>query len=346
MIIPFLLLFLGVILSVKFSRKPLLQSYNSIPQTQAIKGIFVITIFFSHFCSYVNLNLWYDIPLQKYCSFFGQLMVVPFLFYSGYGIFESLKQKGCAYIGTFPQKRILKTLLHFDFAVFLYLIMDLAIGKQLTVSQFMLSLIGWESIGNSNWFIFAILCVYLFTYLGFICFRGNPQKTLTLIALMSFIYIMVVWYFKKQGYWVDTILAFPLGASFSIYKNRFEALVSRKFIIIGGGMLSCALLLFSKMHFIPGYFINSQIALLSFSLLIIFISLQIQLSSKILTWFGYQVFGIYILQRLPMNFFSFLGWNKSNVYLFFVVCFVSTLFLSVLFSKVNSFFDKTFLREN
>lgn len=343
MIVPLLFLFLVVVLSAKFFRKSLLQSYNSIPQTQAIKGIFVITIFFSHFCSYVNLNMWYDTPLQKYCSFLGQLMVAPFLFYSGYGIFESLKQKGLAYIGTFPQKRILKTLLHFDFAVVLYLILDFAIGKQLTVSQFMLSLIAWESIGNSNWFIFAILCAYLFTYLGFICFRGNLKKSLALITLMSLIYIVAVWHFKKQGYWVDTILAFPLGAAFSIYKNRFEALVSRKFII-GGGMLSCALLLFSKMHFIPGYFINSQIALISFSLLIIFISLRIQLNSRILTWFGSQVFGIYILQRLPMNFFTFLGWNRSNIYLFFVVSFVLTLLLSVLFSKWNSFFDKTFLR--
>jgi hypothetical protein len=31
-------------------------------------------------------------------------MVVPFLFYSGYGIFEQVKKKGNGYIGSFPKK--------------------------------------------------------------------------------------------------------------------------------------------------------------------------------------------------------------------------------------------------
>ena len=85
-----------------------MQGY-SIEHTQAIKGFFVITIFLSHFSSYVHLETWYDKPLKIYCSLFAQLMVAPFLFYSGFGIFESVKNKGSAYIQTFPKKRFLKT---------------------------------------------------------------------------------------------------------------------------------------------------------------------------------------------------------------------------------------------
>ena len=65
----------------------------SVEQSQAIKGVFVITVFFSHFCSYVVFDKWYDALMLKYCHWLGQLMVVPFLFYSGYGIFESVKKK-------------------------------------------------------------------------------------------------------------------------------------------------------------------------------------------------------------------------------------------------------------
>lgn len=96
----------------------------SVEQTQSIKGFFVVTIFFSHFCSYVVFEKWYDVFLLQYCHWLGQLMVLPFLFYSGYGIFESVKKKGISYIKEFPKKRILKILLHFDLAVLLFLLYD------------------------------------------------------------------------------------------------------------------------------------------------------------------------------------------------------------------------------
>ena len=149
------------------SKDVLLSSYISISQTQTIKGFFVITVFFSHFCSYVSLDIWYD-SVVRVCRYLGQLMVVPFLFYSGYGIFESVKKKKENYIKQFPKKRILKVLLHFDLAVLLFLVLDALINQPVSLYKFTLSLVAWEAIGNSAWFIFAILCAYLFAYVGLI----------------------------------------------------------------------------------------------------------------------------------------------------------------------------------
>ena len=42
----------------------------------------------------------------------GQLVVVMFLFYSGYGIGESYKKKGVNYVQQMPVHRILTTLLN------------------------------------------------------------------------------------------------------------------------------------------------------------------------------------------------------------------------------------------
>ena len=162
MLVVLIVFVLLILTSINVSKNDLSCSL-SICQTQTIKGIFVITIFFSHFCSYVVFDKWFDIPLRDYCRWFGQLMVAPFLFYSGYGIFESVKLKGLDYVRFFPKKRILKTLLHFDLAVVLFLVLDVYIQKKVSVSNFMFALIGWESIGNSNWFVFAILCLYIFS---------------------------------------------------------------------------------------------------------------------------------------------------------------------------------------
>ena len=41
------------------------------------------------------------------------LMVTMFLFYSGYGVFESIKKKKEKYINTIPKRRFLKTLINF-----------------------------------------------------------------------------------------------------------------------------------------------------------------------------------------------------------------------------------------
>ena len=49
-------------------------------QTTCINGIFVLFVFLSHFGQYETM------PWNRLLLAIGQLMVAPFLFYSGYGI--------------------------------------------------------------------------------------------------------------------------------------------------------------------------------------------------------------------------------------------------------------------
>lgn len=338
MILLLLLLIAFLLVAVKPSKNVLLQSYCSIPQTQTIKGFFVVIVFFSHFCSYVSLNAWYDSVVLKGCSYLGQLMVAPFLFYSGYGVFESVKKKGGNYIKQFPEKRILKVLLHFDLAVLLFLALDFLIGHPVSLYKFVLSLVAWESIGNSTWFIFAILCTYAFAYAGLSLFKGDLKYSLIVVVVLSLLY-MVVMSRLKSDYWYDTILAFPLGCSLSLFRDSFNNFVSKKYITLGGGGLCIVVLFIAKMGFIPSDFINSQMALFAFCGTVIFLSLHIRLESKILSWFGSFIFEIYILQRLPMNLGKYFHWNESNIYLYFMFCFVVTLLLAIIFKKVVSRVD-------
>ena len=269
-------------------------------------------------------------------------MVAPFLLYSGYGIFESVKKKGEAYIKDFPKKRILKTLIHFDFAVILFLILDLIIERQVSIFDFLLSLTAWESIGNSNWFIFAILCAYIFAFAGLIIFKGNLRKTLFVIIAMSIAYMVVVSQFK-DNYWIDTILAFPMGSSLSLYKDKIDKTLHGKIVALGGGLLSIFVLLFTKTGHLTTSFFISQISLVTFSLIIIFFSLYIRLDGRILNWFGANVFGIYILQRIPMNLGAYFHWNENNMYVYFIFCFVCTLLLAFAFRKATFCFDSKIL---
>ncbi len=75
-------------------------------QTTVIKGIFVLLVFASHVGQYLSLDAADGILTHAYLVIrtkLGQMIVVPFLFYSGYGIRCSIDRKGEPYLRAFPK---------------------------------------------------------------------------------------------------------------------------------------------------------------------------------------------------------------------------------------------------
>ena len=93
--------------------------------------------------------------------------IAMFLFYSGYGVMESIKKKGNHYIDAIPRTRVLATLINFDIAVALFAFISLISSQDYTFSHYLLSFIGWKSVGNSNWYIFVIILCYLIVFISF-----------------------------------------------------------------------------------------------------------------------------------------------------------------------------------
>ena len=79
--------------------------YMDLENTSHIKGIFVWIIIFHHNRSYYPKKIHYF--YMKILNSIGQKMVSLFLFYSGYGIIESIKKKGLLYVKSLPQKAII-----------------------------------------------------------------------------------------------------------------------------------------------------------------------------------------------------------------------------------------------
>ena len=163
-----LLLLYGVRIKQEVPQK----GYLSKEQCNCIKGFFIVVVFARHIAPYlVKSGYSYSLGGDKLFHFIdshiGQLLVVMFLFYSGYGVMESFKKKGIQYIEHIPKRRILTTLINFDVAIVFFLILNLVLNIDYPIKKILFSFIGWESIGNSNWYIFVILCCYLSTYLTF-----------------------------------------------------------------------------------------------------------------------------------------------------------------------------------
>ena len=305
-------------------------------QTSSINGIFVLIVFFSHFVSYISNPTIYDSLVDTIPLLGSQLIVVPFLFYSGYGLMESYKQKGTAYIKSIPTKRFLKLFIDFAIAITVFLIVQTIIGNYFSVSQILLSYIGWKGIGNSNWYIFATFCFYFIIFISFIIFRKNKYLALILTTLLSICYVIIL-YFVYNGttaYVYNTFLCLPFGMWFSVFKEKIINFLSKWYIYL----ISLILLIFSIIltYWLFNYdpFVFNIIAIL-FALTLFMLTLKFQIQNKILLWLGKYTFWIYILQRIPMIVLKHIGIANFNSFLFLGISFFITILLTYTFNLLS-----------
>lgn len=334
--IVFLLLFITLCLwRVRYSKAGFHEDFLSVDKTNAIKGIFIVTVFISHIKGYyitagADLSHWYDYAFFQSIDALGQLIVVMFLFYSGYGVSESIKKYGHGYVLNIPRKRILKTLVNFDVAVIIFTIAWLFIGNKIDIQKFVLSLLAWDSVGNSNWYIFCIIACYMFTYISY---RINSRGGYLSAFLIAYIVLMS---FYKESWWHNTILSYGAGIMFSKHKDFFLEHFRKSYykcIIYAG--LGFLFMPFCYIFVRP--YLNSGIELAAsirfnimsvfFAFFIVLVTMKWSLCNHTLTWLGAHLFPIYIYQRLPMMVLATLypqALVVSHPYVYMILCVIIT----------------------
>lgn len=277
--------------------------YLSKDKTNSIKGVFILLIVLTHSIPYITNNGYEfdalgDSLFFSFLSHLSQLVVVMFLFYSGYGVCESYKSKGKEYVRSFPRKRMLTTLLNFDVAVLVFIVLGLFLGTHLTLGKSLLSLTGWESVGNSNWYIFVILLCYLMTYLvlRLPIFKGECARVVALFALSFALIVFLVCF--KESYWYNTILSYPLGFMLSTFKDPIEAFIKKNYWIV----LPVVMVLFVLAYLCraDSFSIIYNLTSMLFAVTVVLVSMKMAINNKVLRWLGKNLFPIYIYMRLPM----------------------------------------------
>lgn len=337
------LAFLSIIscIGIKFFIKEFNKDYLSKDNTDCIKGIFVLIVFYSHLMQYISFDT-FDIS-NWFVKTLGQLMVTMFLFYSGYGIYESIKKNGNDYIKKIPRNRIIVTLFNFDIAILTFLGINYIFGKTYPLKRILLSFIGWESVGNSNWYIFGILFLYLFTYLSFRIFKGNDKRAITLNLILTVIFSIVLSkLLPYQTWWYNTLLCYPLGLIYSFNKDKINSfLFNNKNYAIILPLLFIVFIIFY--HYLrDSHWILYDIISILFSLIVILLTMKIKINNKFLKWCGNNLFWLYILQRVPMLVLNKL--HYTNLYGYIIICFISMLVLAYIYSKVFTIIDKKIKR--
>jgi hypothetical protein len=336
----FVLVLLAALCLYRVKRAPaggFFEDYLSRGKTQAIKGIFVVLVFLRHFEQYVVLE---GTPhklfliVNKYSS---QLIVAMFLFYSGYGVASAIRAKGMDYVHAIPKKKILKLLLRFDIVVLAYLFVSALLGCTYRIPTIIGAFFGWESVGNSSWYVFAILMAYLCTFIGFALSRGDGKKGRAVTTVCILLYCIVVSRYKTDApRYYNTMLCYIMGMYYEAVHGQIEqAFFQKKSRYIGACAAAIAgFALFSAGYFKTEWMVLYMLATAIFSLLIILFTMRVGIDNRPLEILGDYVFEVYILQRLSMMVFAKVSPIAGNVYLYLIVCAVGTAVLSVAYRKM------------
>lgn len=311
MIFFYLLLIILVLSKIRYKHKGFYSEYLSIDTTNAIKGVFIALVFIRHIIPYIqtsgytlNNNIW-DRVFLFINETLGQSIVTLFLFYSGYGVMESIKKKGISYINSIPYKRVLNILVNFDIAVAIFAAISLFTPKKLYLKKILLSFTGWESVGNSNWYIFVIILCYMATYISFRIIHRKHKETFmhtyvygAIICITLILLSIVSLSFLKQIWWYDTMLCFGFGIVYSLFRAHIETVVKR-YYWPSLFMLIPLLMCLKEIPYYARGLVNNTYHI-TFCMLIIMLTMKININNPILIWAGRNLFPLYIYQRIPM----------------------------------------------
>ena len=270
---------------------------------------------------------------------------------------------GVQYLRTYPRNRLLKTLFNFDISVLIYLVVNTLLGIHYDIGTILLSFIGYESVGNSNWYIFTILLMYLVSYVtGIMVVRGDDrggdavddgagdvhglnkkQGSLiaTIVTVCAVAYVVIAQITGLPSRFVSTVVTYALGMWIAVYKDEIESLFKKKPIIT---LIAICIPILATYKLRGGDYIMN-INSCFFVLLVVWFMAHFEIKSKILYFLGKHAFSIYILQRIPMIIISHF-YSPSGVmnYVFVAVSLGITIAIAVLFDKFLPVIDRKIIR--
>ena len=297
--------------------------------TLPIKGFWVMVVFFCHYSSYVSLNKWIDLLFIWVNGQVGQICVVMFLFYSGYGIWCSYQNKA-DYIKTFINKRFLPVWISFAICILLFLTENAFFGMRYDFTEVLLSFTGWTSIGNSNWYMFVTFILYIGFFLCFCLFSKKSQYVKLKIFTFMCLGLIIMLYLTKESWWYNTLLCFPMGMWYSAYKNKIDAFAfesNKNYVFMLLSLIALFLITYLLKRWHGVFFILHAVI---FALFTVIATMKLTFRSNPLSFVGKHVFSIYILQRLFFNAGQHYGLNEIP-YLFFCLSLIGTILLATLY---------------
>ncbi|RRK10775.1 hypothetical protein D1831_05580 [Lactiplantibacillus garii] len=273
--------------------------------TKTINGLFILLVVFSHFMTYVPFDTQYAALTNLWMACKGELIVTTFLFFSGFGIMEQLKKRGPGYINTFPVKRILFVWIKFIVAVTIFLLLGRLLGWHHSLQRVILAYFGLATVGNSGWYVFAILLMYILTYTMFKLFKNRHVAAIGGVLVGCLVYIALA-SGKLPDFYYETILCYVAGLYYSEKQATIYSFINQSwqhYLGVFGAMLILFVTTYFGCYLSAGtiHYVFYQIAAVAFVVLFVLLAMKVRFQNRLLAYLGGPaLFSIYMLQRIPM----------------------------------------------
>ena len=207
-----------------------LPDYISKENTAPVKGIFVMLIVVSHAFQHIEPDGTLDLLYQAFRSHLGQAVVAMFLFYSGFGIMESIRKKGYDYIRSIPSRRFANVFCRFCLILFLYLILQYAFFRRsFPLKHILLAFTGWTSLGNSNWYMFVIFLCYWLVFISYLPMKRAGSRWIpagtVILTVLSVVSVAAMIKAGAASWYYNTMILFAAGCWWSLLQERIKRLI-------------------------------------------------------------------------------------------------------------------------
>lgn len=240
-----LLLFIGIKPSKlrEWQEEPL-----SLDKSKAIQGFAAVAIIVHHLAQ----ELAQEAGAIVFFTELGVLFVGIFFFFSGYGLYTSLKTKE-NYLKGFLKKRLVTILVPFYMCILVFTAAACICGTRFTPLQLLGVLSGWSLINQHMWYIVEIAILYFAFY---IIYRLIKNRTAATVVMGIFVIAMMAgslmlahgkdmsasgWF---QGeWWYNSSFLFVIGIIVSKHSEGLRRIARKAYVILLLGLAALLVLL-------------------------------------------------------------------------------------------------------
>lgn len=186
---------------------------------QSLKGYLAVCVLIHHVHQFNGLLA--DTSLNYPLLLLGHLAVVLFMFMSGFGLYESYKNKGEEYIKKFPRNRILTFFIMYSFFAIIYTVYEIITGGAVTPLLILQTFTYGNTVISFGWYLQLSLLLYIVFFLVFVI-RSPKWIHSLLLLLLAFAFLSVNLFMNRPYNVYVIVISFLFGIIASLHKEKIE----------------------------------------------------------------------------------------------------------------------------
>ena len=212
---------------------------------------------------------------------------------------------------------------------------------------YLLAFILKADIGNSFWFTFAIILLYIYSYFSFHFFTKSNLFSIIILNIICCLHIIIVYnyYHKNIIYSIDTIICFIIGLYYSLFKFHLHKFIMKNDINYYVVLIIFIIFYYKFYTSERKYIINILLKNGVFTFISILFTMKIKFKNDFLDLLTSHSYSIHILQRIVMIYILKKGYFENNDFIKFFFEFLLVILIAILFDKYTNFIDKLLSRK-